>query len=111
MPVHAALRMAALATLAAALGACALGERIDEAGRIDYKSATRAPSLDVPPDLSAPAGDNRYVVPERAPRTLSSYESGRAADRGAQAATGAVLPKVEGTRIERAGSQRWLVVE
>ena len=49
------LRPFAIALLAAALGACAIGERIDEASKIDYKSATKGPSLDVPPDLAAKA--------------------------------------------------------
>src|SRR5690606_899601 len=105
------LRPFAIALLAAALGACAIGERIDEASKIDYKSSTKGPSLDVPPDLAAPSADGRYVVPERAARTASAYESSRAAERSAAAAPTAVLPRVEGARIERDGSQRWLVVD
>ncbi|HRA78308.1 MAG TPA: outer membrane protein assembly factor BamC [Burkholderiaceae bacterium] len=105
------LRPFAIALLAAALGACAIGERIDEASKIDYKSSTKGPSLDVPPDLAAPSADGRYVVPERAARTASTYESSRAAERSAAVAPAAVLPKVEGARIERDGSQRWLVVD
>ena len=107
-----AMRLAAIAWLAAALGACALGDSIDEASKIDYKSATKVRTLDVPPDLSAPAADGRFVVPERAARTASNYESGRAAAATpAGAGASAVLPKVEGARIMRDGSQRWLVVD
>lgn len=107
-----AMRLAAIAWLAAALGACAIGDSIDEAGKIDYKSATKVRTLDVPPDLSAPASDSRFVVPERAARTASNYESGRAAAATpAGAGASAVLPKVEGARIMRDGSQRWLVVD
>ena len=113
------LRVAAVSMLAAALAACALGEKVDEMSRIEYKSATKLPSLDVPPDLSAPTSDGRFVLPERAPdaRTYSSYESGRAATAAATGnvapagGAGTVLPAVQGARIERAGSQRWLVVD
>ena len=105
------LRPFAIALLAGALGACAIGERIDEASRIDYKSSAKGQALDVPPDLSAPSADGRYVVPERAARTASTYESSRVAERSAAAGPAAVLPKVDGARIERDGSQRWLVVD
>jgi len=106
-----ALRAAAIPALAAVLGACAIGDTIDEASRIEYKSATKGPSLDVPPDLTKPAADNRFAVPERSKRTASTYESARAAERAAPVASAAVLPKVPGAHLERDGSQRWLVVE
>ncbi len=108
-----ALRAVAIPALAAALGACAIGEKIDEASRIEYKSATKGPALDVPPDLTRPAADSRYSIPERSKRTASTYESARAAERAAPAATdaGTVLPGVQGAHIERDGSQRWLVVD
>ncbi len=105
-------RLAVLSVLAMALGACALNDKIEEANRIDYKSAGKVPTLDVPPDLTAPANDGRYTVPERdaSARTFSSYERGRAVEAGA-GSTGAVLPTIPGAHIVRAGSERWLVVD
>jgi len=80
--------------------------------QVAYKSAGSLPRLEVPPDLTTPKEDNRYVVPE-APgdkaTTLSGYQAGRT-----QAATstgeGSVLPAVANMHIERAGDERWLVV-
>lgn len=108
----AAVRLAAAAALALALGACAINDRIEQASRIDYKSAGKVATLDIPPDLAAPASDGRYTVPERdaSARTFSSYERGHAAERPG-GSTGAVLPAVPGAHIERAGSERWLVVD
>ena len=81
----------------------------------EYKGATaRAEKpLEVPPELSAPTMDDRYAVPDpRATTTYSAYEKQNATPGQASPASGPapVLPKVEGVRIERAGDQRWLVV-
>ena len=102
-----ALAAAALALLAAA---CSTDGLQDGASRIEYKSAQKLPPLDVPPDLTAPARDGRYQVPDsaRSTATLSGYQAGRAQQpRGDPS----VLPSVEGVRIERDGNQRWLVVD
>jgi outer membrane protein assembly factor BamC len=95
--------------LALALGGCgSVGEMFDS--KIDYKSAGQLPPLEVPPDLTAPARDNRFVVPESGTQsaTLSGYQQERK-EQGRQGAAG-VLPQIENIRIERAGSERWLVV-
>ena len=101
---------AAVAVLALASAGCSLNEYISEQGAIDYKSAGKLPPLDIPPDLVNPRGDGRFTVPEAAQRdrTFSGYES----TRGAQRPTGevSVLPGAQGVRLERAGSQRWLIV-
>ena len=62
----------------------------------------------MPPDLTAPTNDNRYAVPAGGETTLSRYESTRAQQGVAD--SGTVLPKVANMHIERAGSERWLVV-
>jgi len=97
---------------AAALGACTMSTDMLSAKKVDYKSAGQLPALEIPPDLTTPARDNRYIVPEtgKSSATLSGYQ----ADRAQQAKTGAiqtgVLPSIEKMRVERAGTQRWLVV-
>lgn len=92
-----------------ALSACSITDEINERTSIDYKSAGKLPRLDVPPDLVAPQGDERFAIPDRGDRTFSGYQSARAEQRPQEAT--AVLPAVKGMRIERAGSQRWLVVD
>ncbi|MBC9070743.1 outer membrane protein assembly factor BamC [Thauera sp. CAU 1555] len=81
-----------------------------ESKKIDYKSAQTVRPLEIPPDLTAPARDDRYAVPDVSPRGVATY-SAYSADRATQPRSGIeVLPVVEQMRIERAGTQRWLVV-
>ncbi len=105
------LRVALIAGAALALAACSTATDLLEGKKIDYKSAGSLPPLEVPPDLTTPSRDNRYVVPEtgKGSATLSGFQ----ADRSQQARLGAttVLPTVDKMRIERAGTQRWLVVQ
>ena len=81
--------------------------------RVDYRSgAAQAPSLEVPPDLTVPGSDERYRVPQGDGgnvATFSDYSKGGAvAEQGRSAS--AILPEVKGVRLERNGTQRWLVV-
>lgn len=76
--------------------------------RIDYKSAQRGTTLDVPPDLTQLSRDSRYVVPGGTV-TASGYQSSQTAAASAPGASTATL-QVGDVRIERAGAQRWLVV-
>lgn len=69
-------------------------------------------SLEIPPDLTGPTRDDRFAVPDVSPRgvaTYSAYESDRAT-RPTVGTTTEVLMPVDNMRIERAGTQRWLVV-
>ena len=76
-----------------------------EGERVDYKtSGAKGISLDVPPDLTQLSRDTRYVVPGTAV-SASSYQVGQPTQTVATAANA-----VGDVRIERAGSQRWLVV-
>jgi outer membrane protein assembly factor BamC len=82
-----------------------------ESKKIDYKSAEKLPTLEVPPDLVAPSSDNRYAVPDtkgQGTATLSTYNQER---KTAPATSTALLPVQDKVRIERAGTQRWLVVQ
>ncbi len=99
------IKKAVLPGLLVLLSGCSLFD-----STIDYKSAGKLPPLEVPPDLTTPSGDTRFTVPESGkPTTLSDYESGRKDQ--ARAGGSAVLPQVEHMRVERAGSERWLVVQ
>jgi outer membrane protein assembly factor BamC len=74
--------------------------------------------LEVPPDLTSPALDERFAVPDpRASTSFSTYSRDRAAGPastpGAAAPSpgAAVLPAIAGARIDRVGEQRWIVVK
>ena len=83
-----------------------------ETKKVDYKSAGKLPQLEIPPDLSAPSRDERYAVPDidtKGSATFSSYSG----ERGGQVRTTTaqdLLPQIDKMRIERSGTQRWLVV-
>ncbi|MBL8417369.1 MAG: outer membrane protein assembly factor BamC [Dechloromonas sp.] len=95
----------------AAAGCSSVSDIIPDSKKVDYKSATKAPTLEVPPDLSQIARDDRYAVPDAAGKgsaTFSAYTADRTP--AAQAQNTTVLPTVDKVRVERSGNQRWLVV-
>ena len=103
----------ALVTLS---GCSSVGEML-EPEKIDYKSVgktTKAGSkLEVPPDLTQTKGDSRYAVGEnsKGSATASSFNEQRKST-SVKPVEGKVAPSsdpVAGIRVERAGSQRWLV--
>jgi len=106
------LRIALLLAAALALGGCSSISELFSGKKIDYKSAGTLPPLEVPPDLTAPSRDNRYAVPgaPRSSATLSGYEAERQQQK-VQLGESAVLPKLEDMSIQRAGTERWLVVK
>ncbi|MGE5469930.1 MAG: outer membrane protein assembly factor BamC [Bacteroidota bacterium] len=97
-----------LSLLVAALAGCSV---LPDSRKIDYKSAGKAPTLEVPPDLSQIARDDRFLVPDAAGKgsaTFSAYTAERSP--AALAQNSVVLPQIEKVRVERSGNQRWLVV-
>lgn len=95
-------RLAPLALAALLASGCSVLEE----DRIDYKSAKQINSLEVPPDLTQLSRDSRYALPG-ATVTASGYEATAAAR-----PTGTAAPtQIGDVRIERAGNQRWLVVD
>lgn len=96
-----------LGLLAVALAGCGI---MPDSRKIDYKSSGKLPTLEVPPDLSQLSRDNRYLVPDDAGKgsaTFSAYAADRTPE--AQAGQSVLLPQVDKLRVERSGSQRWLV--
>ena len=83
------------------LSACSVLEE----DKIDYKSVGKGASLEVPPDLVQLSRDNRYLIPGNT--TASSFDA-------AASVKPAGVPTAEkaigDVQIERAGTQRWLVV-
>lgn len=100
-PRHTVQRTAIVAAMALMLSACSVLEE----DKIDYKSAAKAPTLEVPPDLSQLRKDSRYAI-ESNSATASGFNSASA--RVADAGTAA--NSLGDVRMERQGNQRWLVV-
>lgn len=76
----------------------------------DYRSqGNKLPPLEVPPDLTVPSADDRFVIPDPKATTYSTYNRDKAALPAATPSS--VLPKIDNARIERAGTQHWLVVK
>jgi outer membrane protein assembly factor BamC len=98
-------KLAVVAALALA-GCSSVGEMFDS--KIDYKNSGQLPPLEIPPDLTSPARDSRYTLPEQRSATLSGYQLERK-EQGRPGTT-ALLPQVDNVRLERSGSERWLVV-
>lgn len=103
----------AVTAVAAGLVLAACGTVEIPTKKIDYKSTTKLPNLEIPPDLARPGSDERFAVPDsgagKGTATFSDFNKDRAS-RPQAASAQAVLPNVENVRIERAGTQRWLVV-
>jgi outer membrane protein assembly factor BamC len=91
-------------------GCSSIGSML-EGNRIDYKSAGKAPTLEVPPDLTQLQRENRYAIPDtnRGTATASGYNLQQ---NTRPASTTVIAPNATpDVRIERAGNQRWLVVK
>jgi outer membrane protein assembly factor BamC len=109
-PFESATRLA-LVAIVAALSACTWTSGMLEGDKLDYKSqaTVKVKSLEVPPDLSTLPRDDKYDLPgQPGTTTMSSYVQQKA--NAPVNPTAAVLPKVDGAHMERAGGQRWLVV-
>ena len=109
------LLLAAGSLLALGLAACSgtaddLLDPILPEREAAYKSSKTAPPLEVPPDLSSATLNDTMVVPSLAQgsATYSAYVDGTQV---AMASVNGVLPRLNGVRIERAGSDRWLIVD
>ncbi|MDQ8021672.1 MAG: outer membrane protein assembly factor BamC [Moraxellaceae bacterium] len=93
------------------VAACATSGNKDS---IEYRSSvqTNSGSLAVPPDLVAPTADGRFTVPEQTPgsATASTYANIRNTTPAAASPVRTQMADAGGIRVERAGSQRWLVV-
>ena len=83
---------------------------------LEYETVIdKTPPLDVPPDLTGPATEGRYIVPDLKPtksKTYSAYSKERAD--GKNGVNTRLLPENSDesmVRMERSGTQRWLVVK
>ena len=94
-------RTATVAALAIMLSACGVLEE----DKINYKSAAKASTLEVPPDLTQLRKESRYAL-ESTSATASGFQSaaGKVTDAGTATNT------LGDVKMERQGNQRWLVI-
>lgn len=128
--MHSTSRIVLVGILATMLASCGLWQkRKAPVDGLDYSTpgagqsapVSEAKRLEVPPDLITPSTDDHYVVPDsKSGTTYSSYEANRkvAAEEQAQQANPLAAPssvepsQLDGKiRIERAGTERWIVVK
>ncbi|MDE2118055.1 MAG: outer membrane protein assembly factor BamC [Betaproteobacteria bacterium] len=103
------LNISALSLVMLALAGC--GSMDTEGKRVDYKSATvKVPSLEIPPDLTAPGVGDRYAIPDSGEETVASYSDFAKGGTPQARANVTVLPEAKNVRLERNGSLHWLVV-
>jgi outer membrane protein assembly factor BamC len=76
-----------------------------EEDKVNYKSASKAPSLDVPPDLTQLRRDSRYAI-ESTSATASGFVNAQQTVKDSGTATNSLGD----VRMERSGNQRWLTV-
>lgn len=98
------LKLVAIGLLAILVSACDSIPFIDNTS--DYKGAGRSKPLEVPPDLTSVNSSDAYSVPGGS-TTYNTYNQGQ---EGQEVGVEKVLPTSEGVRMEKAGAQRWLVV-
>ena len=97
-----AVRIVILAALSLLFAGCESMSLSSVGKRIDYKSASSSPSLELPPDLTQPTYDDRYSI------NSASQLAARNADKPKQSE---LLPVSTDAHIARAGNERWLVVK
>jgi len=100
MPTAPFKRTATVLALASLLSGCSMLQE----DKIDYKSAAKAPTLEVPPDLTQLRRESRYAL-ESTSTTASGFQNAGNRVTDAGTAANALGP----VRIERQGNQRWLV--
>lgn len=95
---------------ALSVAGCGWTGNLLQGDKVEYKSKGQAaaPSLEIPPDLTSPTRDGRFELPnDTRLRTARASDVSRASG---QPVSTAILPSVSNARIERAGTQRWMVV-
>ncbi len=99
--------IAKLSVLGLSLSLAACGSTLLEGDKIDYKSANKGPTLEVPPDLTQLSKESRYVVPGG---TVSAAAYQVQQDTRPKGISNTAVSQIGDVQIERDGNQRWLVI-
>lgn len=104
-------RLSALA-MACLLCGCSSITDIFAGDKVDYRSstATKGKSLEVPPDLTQLTRESRYQAPGGVVSAAANTSAAAARPGGAPATATVALMSQGEVRVERMGTQRWLVV-
>jgi len=78
--------------------------------KIDYKSASKISTLEIPPDLTQLPKEERFNVPGNRTTVSASSLTAREPAKPTNAGASGVLPEYKTAKIERLGNQRWLTV-
>jgi outer membrane protein assembly factor BamC len=100
MPIVPFKRTATVLAMVGLLSACSVLQE----DKIDYKSATKAPTLEIPPDLTQLRKESRYAI-ESTSATASVFQAAGSRVVDAGTASNELGP----VKMERQGNQRWLV--
>ena len=111
MRINVFLQFAGCIAVGALLGGCSAFDFTIPSKKVEYKSAGKLPTLEVPPDLTKPSADDRYNVPDRRKDVTANQFKMDSEMRQVNTQSNAVLPEQSDARVERAGTQRWLVVK
>lgn len=106
------IKPAVLAIALISMTACSSAKK--EQPKLDYQSQTRKiVNLEVPPDLTNPNQGALYSIPagNGAVRATELNNRRNRTPEVQQPASQTVLQSVKGVRLERDGSQRWIVVD
>ncbi len=106
--------LALLAWIALCLSGCSTLKEMFPDKRVEYEKATTLPTLDVPPNLTTPAGDDEMAVPSvrpKAPTRYSDYAAAGGQTPVGNTTTAGVLPTQSEIKVVREGDKRWLVVQ
>jgi outer membrane protein assembly factor BamC len=119
-----ALVVGAMVATVTSLSGCGMISSVVGNDKVDYKSAKKASTLDVPPDLTQLQKDNRYSLPDsnNGVATASGYSAAKAAQSGSLTPNAVVIPgqpsagtvaltSLSDIKVERDGNQRWLVIK
>ena len=104
-------RLVVVLAVPALVAGCSMFGEMFEGKKVDYKSAGKLPTLEVPPDLTRPGRDERYAMPDSNPSGTATFSQYNAERQGVRStASSAVLPTAENMRVVRDGNHRYLQV-
>lgn len=116
--MNAVVRILAISMALAWMTGCGTIDKVKEEflpdkKKTDYREASEAPTLEVPPDLTSSSIDDGLVVPDIAPASgsasLSDYRRERVNTQTIRSA--AVLPKQDNIRVMHDKGTYWLVIQ
>lgn len=98
------------ALLALLMFGCSAIDKTLEGRKVNYKASAKLPPLDIPPDLTTVQADERYMLPDVGKGVITASGVAAQKNAGPRLIGENVLPQSLDAKMERSGSQRWLIV-